>query len=271
MAVDLESFVDTGAVHEVYAIRYHERETTSAESYYLDRVYGEGDRPLTMAYYLWLLKCGDELRLVDTGYASATSERRGRGPLVPGVPTALTSMGVDPAAVSQVFLSHLHFDHTGNLPAFGNARATVDQAEYDFWYSQFATRPVNAWLRETGDLSFLADMRSSGTLDLVGPDEVLAPGVRAKRVGGHTPGQQIITVNTASGPVVLASDAIHFYEEMDKDRPFALFTDLVGMFEAYALLRDLQDAGARIIAGHDPLVTERYGTVDGQPHVTKVG
>jgi glyoxylase-like metal-dependent hydrolase (beta-lactamase superfamily II) len=91
-------------------------------------------------------------------------------------------------------------------------------------------------------------------------------------VGGHTLGQSILRVATASGEVVLASDALHCYEEMGLDRPFATFADLAGTYRAFDRLRELESSGATIIAGHDPLVTDRHrpSGIAGEPVVLRL-
>ena len=69
----------------------------------------------------------------------------------------------------------------------------------------------------------------------------------------------IVSVATATGTVVLASDAVHFYEEVERDRPFAIIADLPAMYRAYDLLADLAARpGTSLVAGHDPLVRARF-------------
>jgi glyoxylase-like metal-dependent hydrolase (beta-lactamase superfamily II) len=85
------------------------------------------------------------------------------------------------------------------------------------------------------------------------------PGIVATRLGGHTPGQLIVDVGTDSGRVVLASDAMHYYEEIDRDRPYNLFNDLGDMYRAYDILRDLRGRPeTTLVAGHDPQVRALY-------------
>ena len=74
-------------------------------------------------------------------------------------------------------------------------------------------------------------------------------------LGGHTPGQLMVQVDSGVGEVVLASDTAHYHEELEGDRPFSLFTSLPDMVRAYDTLRDLATRPqTRVIAGHDPRV-----------------
>ena len=98
----------------------------------------------------------------------------------------------------------------------------------------------------------------------------VAPGVRSITVGGHAAGQSVLEVQTKDGPVVLASDAFHFYEEYELRRPFAICADLVGALRAFDVLRELSrrrarpDAGRARPAGHGALraIRERPGRPD---------
>jgi glyoxylase-like metal-dependent hydrolase (beta-lactamase superfamily II) len=77
-------------------------------------------------------------------------------------------------------------------------------------------------------------------------------------VGGHAVGLQIVRVKTEKGNVVLASDATHFYANIEEDRPFSVITDLRQMYGAFDLVRSLADSLEHIIPGHDPQVMQRF-------------
>jgi glyoxylase-like metal-dependent hydrolase (beta-lactamase superfamily II) len=110
----------------------------------------------------------------------------------------------------------------------------------------------------TLEVAHVDDARQAGRVRPIARTAEIAPGVRAIDVGGHSPGQAILTVSTAAGEVVLASDAIHFYEELELDRPFGVFADLREMYAAYDVLRDLEAEGRVLVPGHDPEVMERF-------------
>ena len=183
---------------------------------------------------------------------------------------ALHSLGVSPEQVDAVFLSHLHFDHTGHVNRFPNARIYVDSLEYEFWVHGYGRKEVFAALAGADDLVALQDMTKSGRVTLLDGTSAVAPGLVSVRVGGHTPGQHILSVNTPGGPVVLASDALHFYDEMNRDRPFVLFTDVEDMFRGYELLRAFDDVGAKVVAGHDMDVTARFGNSSDAQFTTSI-
>ncbi len=72
-----------------------------------------------------------------------------------------------------------------------------------------------------------------GRLDLHGPEAEIAPGLTVHLVGGHCAGQEIVRVRTRRGWVVLASDAIHYYEELDRSVPFTVAHSVADMMLAH--------------------------------------
>jgi glyoxylase-like metal-dependent hydrolase (beta-lactamase superfamily II) len=77
-------------------------------------------------------------------------------------------------------------------------------------------------------------------------------------------------VSTAAGPVVLASDAVHYYEELERDRPFSTVASLADMYAAFDQIRDLARDGALVVAGHDPLVADLFRGRSGSPDVITI-
>ena len=122
---------------------------------------------------------------------------------------------------------------------------------------------------EADEIAYLQRADAEGRLTLIKGQHTLDDGTELIEVGGHTPGQVVVSVPTATGTVVLASDAVHFYEEVERDRPFAIIADLPAMYRAYDLLADLAARpGTSLVAGHDPLVRARFAPHPAGPDVT---
>jgi glyoxylase-like metal-dependent hydrolase (beta-lactamase superfamily II) len=189
---------------------------------------------------------------------------------------ALRAADLTPGGVAQVVLTHAHYDHIGGLPAFAgtgtgtDAEVIMTRDEYDFWTGPMARRGQFAHFIEAGELDQLRELRAVGRLTLAGRIRQVAPGIELIQVGGHTPGQAIVTVATAGGPVVLASDAVHYFEELERDRPFSIVASLADMYAAFDQIRELAADGARVVAGHDPLVAERFGHPADPPNVITI-
>lgn len=250
---------------EVLAVRYAGRELLRSEFFLNFRHYDEPDAPLTMDYFVWVVRTAGQTVLVDTGYNPRSAARRGRR-LDRSPVDALASAGVPAESVDRVVVTHCHFDHVGNLGAFPRADVVIAADEHTFWRGPTARRnQFGAWA-DPEDLAVLDELDKAGRLHLVDQRATVAPGVDVVVVGGHTPGQAIVTVDSGTGRVVLASDAVHTYEEIELDRPFSLAADVVGMLHAYDRIRDLlTHPNAVLVPGHDPLVMNRFERLDAAP------
>jgi glyoxylase-like metal-dependent hydrolase (beta-lactamase superfamily II) len=78
------------------------------------------------------------------------------------------------------------------------------------------------------------------------------------RVGGHSDGLQVVRVETARGPVVLASDAAHYYGNLHRRSPFPIVYNIGDMCQGWEIVERLAGHPDRIIPGHDPLVAAIY-------------
>jgi glyoxylase-like metal-dependent hydrolase (beta-lactamase superfamily II) len=248
--------------YRVLAARYAERETTLSRIYYAWPTYGEPDGPVRMSYYFWVLQppAGPPL-IIDTGFDPSLAARRGR-PCTIAPAKLLERLGIDGRGVQQVVVTHLHFDHIGNLELFPNACFTVAERELAFWSGPVAQRLQFAAHGDPRGVEYLLRAKAEGRLREVDHTLDVAPGVSVERVGGHSPGQLIVSVATAGGNVLLASDAVHYYQELELDRPFAVVADLAEAYSAFDVINQARARGAMFVPAHDPLVMERHPPAD---------
>ena len=256
--------------YEVIAVRYGTLTARKSQLYHRYEAYGEADAEVEMAYYFWILRAGGETILVDCGFDPAVGARRGRTCLCPPL-EALRRTGVEPESVSAVIVTHLHYDHVGNLDAFPHAELVVPRRELEFWTGPAAARFQFASHVEAREVALIDEARRAGRVRLTEGVEEIFDGITAHAVGGHSPGQQVTVVSAPGGDVVLASDAVHFYEELELDRPFGVIADLEQMYAAYDLLRELAAPdGAVLVPGHDPEVLARFPLLDLQTEAIAV-
>lgn len=256
---------------QVLAVKYGYRVTTRAESYFNFHLYGEPDADLDIDYYFWVIKGSDGVILVDTGFAPEAGDRRRRAHYTTPA-EVLPSLGIAADDVTTIVISHAHWDHTGNVRQFPHAQLVMTEAEYTFWTSPLAGRAHFAAHSEPDEIALLTRARKEDRLTLFTGNCTVVPGIELIEVGGHTPGQLIAAVTLAdggpgnNGTVVLASDALHFYEEVERDRPFAILADLPAMYLAYDTLAQLAvQPNTRLVAGHDPLVRTRFAAYGAAP------
>jgi glyoxylase-like metal-dependent hydrolase (beta-lactamase superfamily II) len=244
--------------YEVLAARYATRQTTASQVYLNYHVYAEPDRPLGMDYFFWVVRNDARTVLFDTGFTAEVGERRGRTITCP-VPEALARLDVDPATVEQVVITHGHYDHTGNVDLFPRAEILISGRELDFWTGPYAERVQFGHSAEQPDIADLVKADQEGRVTRITGRHDLAPGIELREVGGHTPGQLAALVTTEGGTVVLASDAVHYYEELALDRPFFVVADLATMYRGFDELGALAARpGTVLLPGHDPLVLDRF-------------
>lgn len=246
----------------VYALRYAYRtESERGEHFYGHDSDCHGTYPID--YYIWAICRDTDIVLVDTGFTPETAARRGARVYLHDPATLLKMLGRTADEVSHVILTHLHYDHTGNLGQFPNATAYVQQSELDFWLGPLAERGSYPHLVEPADLQHIAARATDGRLKLVDGDWALDDSISAHLVGGHTPGLQVVRVATPHGPVVIAADASHFYENIESDRPYGIVHELPAMYAAFDRLHELAGRSGVIVPGHDPLLRERHRALDG--------
>lgn len=244
--------------YEVVAIRMGTRRSSKGEVYLNFGLYGEPDAAVDVDYFFWVLRNEERVVVVDTGFSEQGGEKRGRTMLI-RPDEALARLDIDPAEVSDLILTHGHYDHIGNIDLFPNSRIHMASSEYGFWTSPMADRVQFSYYSEEREVRLLREARAEGRLRVFEDELEPFPGVRISRVGGHTPGQAMVYVDSPGGTVLLASDALHFYEELERDMPFTAVCDLPAMYRAFERIRSERGTVYELlVAGHDRRVLEDY-------------
>jgi glyoxylase-like metal-dependent hydrolase (beta-lactamase superfamily II) len=160
--------------------------------------------------------------------------------------------------VKEVVITHLHYDHVGNFDLFPAATLHLQDLEMRYATGRHMSEAQFAGAYDVEDVVGMVRRAYAGRVRFHDGDAELHPGISVHLIGGHTMGLQAVRVRTRRGWVVLASDASHFYANMEQERPFPIVWSVADMMAGYRRLSALADSPAHIIPGHDPLVMERY-------------
>jgi glyoxylase-like metal-dependent hydrolase (beta-lactamase superfamily II) len=252
--------------YQVTIVKYGTRSTVKSDVYLNFPLYHEADAPIEMDYFFWILRGADRTIVVDTGFSPAGGAVRNRTSLA-DVPALFAEFGVDPSTGPDVVVTHAHYDHIGNLSLFPRSRVIMAQEEFEFWSSRHAQRVMFHHSVQDEEIEYLQDIRREQRLVLFENSYEVAPGVTVIKVGGHTPGQSVVRVETSDGVVLLASDAIHYYEEYERDMLFMSVANLVDMYAGFDRIRELVESGdvSHLVSGHDPDTLNRFKPAEG-PH-----
>ena len=244
--------------YKVYAIRYAHLDRPARDNFIFGDVH---DGPMPLDFFIWAIIGNGRTFVVDLGFDHSGAERRGRS--IMRLPSeGLQMLGIDANKVEDVIVTHLHYDHAGDLSAFPNAKIYLQDREMAFATGRHMGHQR---MRQVFDVEYVCHFVRAVYDDRVvfidGAQEIV-PGISVHHIGGHTDGHQSVRVWTERGWLVLASDAVHFYANMTEQNPFPIVYDVGAMIEGYGTIRGLADAEDLIIPGHDPLVVERFPCPD---------
>lgn len=251
---------------QVHALKYADRNArTRADSFIFD---DNHDAPHAMDYFIWVLRRGDDVILVDTGYDQDEAASRDR-PIRMDPREALAPLGLKAEDITQLIITHLHYDHAGGLHLFPNATIHLQELEM-----AYATGPCMC--HDTLRMPFTADHICeavkrvySGRCIFHDGDGEVAEGVTVHCLGGHSRGLQAVRVRTDAGWLCLASDAAHYYENFQARKPFPIVVDLQNMLDGFTRLHTVASDPKLIIPGHDPLVRALFPQ-DGPDHIFRL-
>lgn len=245
---------ENDASYEVYAVRYASVERRSVDNFLVRDIH---DGPMAMDFYFWLIRGAGRTIMVDTGFSACSARERNRQfSLEPAA--ALDRLDVSPDSVDDLILTHLHYDHAGNVDAYPNATVHLQEAEMHYATGRYMCFHALRHFFAVEDVASVLRRVYAGKTRFHDGQGQIHPGVEVYRVGGHTAGLQVIRVRTKRGWIVLASDAMHYYGNYERDNPFPGIFHVGEMLEGYRKISALADTPDHIVAGHDPLVGQLY-------------
>jgi glyoxylase-like metal-dependent hydrolase (beta-lactamase superfamily II) len=197
---------------------------------------------ITLTVHPLLVKTADKVLLFDTGAGSLF------GPTTGKLPASLAEAGIDPASVTDIFISHSHGDHVGGLVnaegklAFPNATIHMSRPEWEHMSAQKDYAP------------FVAAMKPK--VDAFTPGaELLAGTVKAVEIKGHTPGHSGYQITSGAESILYVGDSMHHYVVSVQKPEWTIAFDgdnATATASRVALIADLAARGQQVYAVHFP-------------------
>jgi glyoxylase-like metal-dependent hydrolase (beta-lactamase superfamily II) len=254
------------AQYEIYAIRY-----ATLPGFPVSELVTGADpaRKLDIAMMIWLIRGNGRNILLDSGFYHDRffKDWHVNDFLKPS--DTLKPLGLKPEDITDIIISHMHWDHADGMDLFPNAHIWIQKDELQYyageaWQSKEAHDGIDA-----DDVLTLVKLNTQGRVGLVDGDaHEIIPGITCYTGGRHTYASQYVGVSTRAGTVVLASDNMYLYENLEKHVPIAETLDPVSNLRAQDRMKQLASSPGLIIPGHDPAVIEKFPNV--APGIAKI-
>jgi glyoxylase-like metal-dependent hydrolase (beta-lactamase superfamily II) len=219
---------------------------------------------------VWLIRGNGRNILVDSGFYRPqffkqfkvdgfikASEAVGQPGIMPAGQPALT-----PEDITDVVITHMHWDHADGMDLFPRARIWLQKDEYTYYTGEAWQSPRTHGGIDPDDVLAVVKFNLAGRVSLVNGDaQQILPGITCYTDGKHTFQSQYVGVNTKAGTVILASDNMYLYENLEKHVPIAQTLDAASNLRAQDRMKQLAASLRFIIPGHDPAVFEKFPKV----------
>jgi glyoxylase-like metal-dependent hydrolase (beta-lactamase superfamily II) len=223
---------------------------------------GPQDQKIEIAMVVWLVRGGGHTILFDSGFHRETFLKYFPMKDYLRPDEAVKLAGVKPEAVTDVVISHAHWDHIGGIDLFPKATVWIQREEYRY-YTTDAWQPggQNAGI-DREDVNQLLKLKTQRRVHLIDGDNVeILPGVRVYTGPRHTYASQYLRVD-GNPPFVLASDNCYLYRNLSAHLASATFSDddHSANIAAQSRMIDLAGSADRVVPGHDALQFQKFPT-----------
>jgi glyoxylase-like metal-dependent hydrolase (beta-lactamase superfamily II) len=252
--------------YEVFAVKY----ATIPDFRVSGLVAGaDKDRKLDIAMMIWLVRGNGHTILVDSGFYREQFFRQWKVADFIKPSEAIAAAGVKPEDVTDVVVTHMHWDHADGMDLFPKARVWLQREELEYYAgTAWQARNTHGGI-DPEDILVAVKLNTQGRVGLVNGDaQEIFPGIICYTGGKHTYASQFVGVNTAAGTVVLASDNMYLYENLEKHVPIAATLDPDSNLRAQDRMKQLAANPRFIIPGHDPAVMKNFPEI--APRVVRI-
>jgi len=245
--------------YEVYAIRY-----ATLPDFRVSELVAGADpaRKLDIAMMIWLLRGNGHNILVDSGFYHDRFFRDWHVNDFTKPSDALKPLGLKPEDITDIVITHMHWDHADGMDLFPNARIWIQKDELQYYAGEaWQSKEAHGGI-DPGDVLTLVKLYTEDHVGMVNGDaQEIIPGIICYTGGRHTYASQYVGVSTSAGTVVLASDNMYLYENLEKHVPIAATLDAVSNLRAQDRMKQLAASPGLIVPGHDPAVMTKFPLV----------
>ena len=246
----------TKPIYEVYALSYGVYKDFPVSGLING---ADKSRKLDLALMVWLLK-GPNGRniLVDTGFYRLKFTKAEALKDMIKVSDAVAKTGLKPEEITDVVISHMHWDHAGSMDQFPKARVWIQKDEFGYYTGAAWQQGGKSSGIDPEDVMSIVKRNTEHLVSLVDGDQEIIPGISVYAGGRHTFASQYASVNTRSGTVVIASDNMYLYENLEKHVPIAQTFDAESNLKAQDRMKQIASRPELIVPGHDPQVFVKF-------------
>jgi len=222
------------------------------------------DQKIDIAMVIWLIRGGGHNVLFDSGFHREKWFKEFTVTEFLSPDELVKLAGVPPAQITDIVISHAHWDHLGGIDLFPKATVWIQKEEFRYYTGEAWQASGEHGGIDPQDVEELVKLNTQGRLRLVdGDNREILPGIRAPTGARHTYASEYLWVETADGkPFVLASDNCYLYRNLAERAASATFSDADHAANIAAQKRMVELAGSpdRVVPGHDPAQFQRYPT-----------
>ena len=217
---------------------------------------------IDIAMVVWRIRGGGKTILFDSGFHREKWMKQFSIADYLRPDEAVRAAGTPPEEVTDIVISHAHWDHMGGIDLFPRATVWIQKDEYTYYTGAAWQAGGQHGGIDPEDVAALVRINTEGRLRFVDGDDVeILPGLRAYTGARHTFASQYVRVD-GDAPFVLASDNCYLYRNLETRAASATFTpeDREANLRAQERMIVLAGRRDRVVPGHDALQFERYPT-----------
>ncbi len=215
---------------EIIAFKYGESLFSTEKIFYKDNRH----ELVPFSWLFYLIKNSGKFILVDTGFSTEMFIERYKIENYENPLKILKNNNIQPEEITDLIITHAHFDHVGNISKFPHASIFIQSDELKGLSKHMDTSRFGKQIVEFNDKL-----------------EIGNTGISVVKIGGHTSGSSIVKVNSAEGDIIITGDEAYLYENIVKDIPIGTYHNAE---KNRLFIKSLNKSIKNVFTFHDPSI-----------------